>query len=105
MSFDKDALKENIKGLVKPTLNPKDSIKSAANIDPGNIFRTGRTAALKTQEKQSLLIERQRQQEDLRLQEVQSEIKSKQAFAKSGRAGRRSLISTSETGVTTLGGG
>ena len=104
MSFDKDAFKTNLKGLVTPTLNPKDSLKSVTDIDPGNIARTGRTAAAKLQEKQSLLIERQRQVEQVKLAEADDEIARRKTLAQSGKAGRKSLISTSEQGATTLGG-
>ena len=103
MSFDSDAFKGNLKRLVKPTANPLAPLKGSE--DPGNVFRTGRSSAKKLQEKQSLLIERQRQQTAIELSEADSEIASRKALAKSGRAGRRSLISTSEQGATTLGGG
>lgn len=106
MSFDKTAFKDVQKGFLK-FRDPKAVAKSAVNIDPGNVFRTGRTSARKSQERQSLLIERQRQREELRLAESESEISRRKVLAKSGRGGRRSLIKTSETGTvsTTLGGG
>lgn len=97
MSFDKDAFKGNLRSRL--SLNPLKSAKASAEIDPGNIFRTGRTAAEKTQKAQSLLIEKQRQREELRLAEETSEIARRKTLAKSARGGRRSLIKTSEAGV------
>lgn len=104
MSFDKDALLQNTKNIF--SLNPLKSAKALFNPDPANIFRTGRTSAKKLQEKQSLLIERQRQKEELSLAEETSEIERRKVKAASGRAGRRSLIKTGESGVrsTNLGG-
>ena len=104
MSFDSDALKKSLKGGL--SLNPKKNLKSQLELhgDPANIFRTGRTAATKLQEKQSLLIERQRQVEQIKLAEADDEIARRKTLAQSGKAGRKSLISTSEQGATTLGG-
>ncbi len=104
MSLNKDAIKQNLKDQL--SLNPLKSIKAAHDPDPGHVFRTGRTAARKAQEKQSLLIERQRQREEIKLAESEDEIARRKALAKSGKAGRRSLIQTSEAGVgaTNLGG-
>lgn len=104
MSFDSDALKKNTKSIF--SLNPLESTKAVLNPDPANAFRTGRTSTRKSQERQSLLIERQRQKEELSLAEADSEVARRKALASSGRAGRRSLIKTGESGVlpTTLGG-
>jgi len=47
----------------------------------------------------------QQQKEAVMLAEKESEIAEKRSFAQSGRAGRRSLIKSSPTGLaTTLGG-
>lgn len=62
-------------------------------------FRTGRSSAQRAQKEQLSLIEKQRKADELELAETESEIASKRAFAKSGRAGRRALIKTSESGV------
>ena len=108
MSFDKSAFTQDLKR--KAFVNPfkKESVKehiTAVNqIDPGNVFRTGKTQAKKTQARQSLLIEKQRQREELSLAESDDEIARRRNLAKSGKAGRKSLIQTSETGAATLGG-
>jgi hypothetical protein len=102
MSFDKDAFLGNTKDIF--SLNPVKSVKALSNPDPGNIFRTGRTAAKKAQAKQSLLIEKQRQREETKLSEETDEIARRKALTKSGKGGRQSLIKTSETGATNLGG-
>lgn len=104
MGFDSDALKKNTKSIL--SLNPKESTKAVLNQDPANVFRTGRTAARKAQERQSLLIERQRQREELSLAESESEIARRKSLSTSTKAGRRSLIATSEKGVlsSNLGG-
>lgn len=67
-------------------------------------FRTGRTAAKKAQKEQSLLIQKQRQQDELALAESESELARRKQQAKTG--GRSLLIKTSETGTksTNLGG-
>ena len=62
-------------------------------------FRTGKTAAKKGQEAQSLLIEKQRKADELSLAESEDVIARKKQLAKSGAAGRSLLINTSETGV------
>lgn len=69
-------------------------------------FRTGKTAAKKAQAEQSLLIQKQRQADELNLAEEESTIARKRALAKSGSGGRQSLIKTSEVGVKSnnLGG-
>ena len=99
MSFDKDALIGNF----KDTLNPFN-FKAHFKQDKANIFRTGKTAAGKAQEKQSLLIEKQRQREDIKLADADDEIARRKALSKSTKSGRRSLIKTSETGSSNLGG-
>jgi len=81
-------------------LNPLKQLKGLSNPDAGNIFRTGRSAAKRVQERQSLLIEKQRQREELRLAEETSEIARRKSLARSTRAGRRSLIQTSEAGIS-----
>jgi len=105
MSFDKDALISNFKDTLNP-FDPKAFSKAHLKQDKANIFRTGKTAAKKGQERQSLLIEKQRQREEIKLAESDDEISRRKALAKSGKAGRRSLIQTSEAGVgaTNLGG-
>ena len=72
----------------------------------GDVFKTGKSAAKRAQREQTNLIQRQRQTSELELAEEEDVIARKQSLAKSGRAGRRSLIKTSETGVrsTNLGG-
>jgi hypothetical protein len=104
MSFDKDAIKQNLKDQLSG--HPVKALKAAHDVDPGKALRTGRTAARKAQERQSLLIERQRQREEIKLAESEDEIARRKTLAKSGRGGRRSLIQTSEAGVgaTNLGG-
>jgi hypothetical protein len=102
MSFDKDAIKGNLKKQL--SLNPLEGIKAAHDPDPGKVFKTGRSAAKRAQERQSLLIEKQRQKTELDLAESNDEIARRKALAKSGKGGRQSLIQTSETGSTNLGG-
>lgn len=67
-------------------------------------FRTGRSAAKRTQKEQSLLIQRQRQADELDLAEEEDAIARRKALAK--RGGRQLLIQTSETGskANNLGG-
>ena len=108
MSFDKDAFKRDLKDKLNPRKAfTKEGITAAHQIDPGNIARTGKTASKKAKEKQSLLLERQSQREEIRLAESDDEIARRRALAKGKKGGRRSLIKTSEagTGATTLGGG
>lgn len=109
MSFDLNALKRKTKGIINPltALNPKKVIKQGFDFDLANVFRTGKTQAKKLQAKQSLLIDKQRQVENIRLAESEDEIGRRKAFAKSSRSGRRSLIKTSESGIRSnnLGGG
>lgn len=104
MSFDKDAFK---KALNPKTILGSGGLSTIKNADPGNIFRTGKTQAKKQQVKQTLLIEKQRQSEEIRLAESTDEIARRKALAKSTKSGRRSLIKTSEAGggALTLGGG
>ncbi len=102
MGFDKEAFKK-----ASNPFKPGDVIKGSLTGDPGNIFRTGKTAKKKAQARQSLLIEKQRQREEIALAESESEIARRKTAATGKRAGRRSLIQTSETGVglaTSLGG-
>jgi len=84
-----------------PTL--QEVIKMSALEKP---FRTGRTGAKRAQREQTSLIQKQRQASELDLAESEDVLARKKAQAASGRAGRRSLIKTSETGVksTNLGG-
>jgi len=72
----------------------------------GDVFGTGRSAARRAQKEQTALIQKQRQASELELAEEEDVIARKKGLAASGRAGRRSLIKTSETGVrsTNLGG-
>lgn len=93
MSFDKDAIKGNLKKQL--SLNPLEGLKAAHDPDPGKALRTGRTAAKKAQERQSLLIEKQRQATELDLAESADEIARRKALAKSKTAGRGSLIAPS----------
>jgi len=102
MSFDTDALKKNTKDLFR--LNPKKQLKAVFNPDPANIARTGRTAAKKSQERQSLLIEKQRQATELDLAESTDEVARRRALSKSKSAGRGSLISSSTSKSNNLGG-
>lgn len=70
----------------------------------GDIFGTG--AAKRARKDQTQLIAKQRQADELKLAEEEDVIARKKGLAASGRAGRRSLIKTSETGVKSdnLGG-
>jgi len=72
----------------------------------GDVFSTGRSAAKRAQKEQTALIQKQRQTSELELAEEEDVIARKKGLAAGGRAGRRSLIKTSETGVksTNLGG-
>lgn len=67
-------------------------------------FRTGRTAARKAQKEQTLLIQKQRQRDELALAESESAVARRRQLAKAG--GRSLLIKTSETGTKSnnLGG-
>lgn len=72
----------------------------------GSIFSTGKSAAKRAQKEQLSLIQKQKQRDELALSEEEDVIARKKQLASSGRAGRRSLIATSERGVTSnnLGG-
>lgn len=100
MSFDQDALKKNL----NPN-TPLTNIKGSLSGDPGNVFRTGRTSAKKSQEKQSLLIEKQRQKTELDLAESSDEVARRRALAKSKTAGRGSLISSANSSKSNNLGG
>lgn len=67
-------------------------------------FRTGRSAAQRAQKEQSLLIQKQRQQDEADLAETEDEIARRKRRA--GTGGRRLLIQTGEAGVKSnnLGG-
>jgi len=65
----------------------------------GDVFSTGKSAAKRAQGRQEEQIAAQRQKEEARLAEETDEVARRKALAKSGTAGRRSLIRTSETGV------
>ena len=67
--------------------------------------RSGKSAALRAQKRQTKLIEERQKKEDALLAEGESEVKRRQALARRGKAGRRSLIATSETGLSTNLGG
>ena len=68
--------------------------------------RTGKTQAKKAAAKQQELMEKQRQKEMADIAESEDVIARKRLMGVGGRAGRRSLIKTSEQGVksTNLGG-
>lgn len=65
----------------------------------GDLFKTGEGAAKRAQRAQEAAIAKQKQVEDQSLAEKDDEIARRKALASSGRAGRRSLIKTSEAGV------
>lgn len=69
-------------------------------------FRTGRSSAKRAQKEQTNLIQQQRQASELDLAQTEDVLARKKNLAASGRAGRSSLIKTSQTGVksTNLGG-
>tara|TARA_R110002096_G_C14279221_1_gene696444 strand:+ start:370 stop:672 length:303 start_codon:yes stop_codon:yes gene_type:complete len=90
MSFDKEKFKKS-----SNPFKPKDVIKGSLSGDPGNVFRTGRTSAKKAQERQSLLIEKQRQVSEKSLSEATDETARRKALSKSKTAGRGSLIAPS----------
>ncbi|NRA79855.1 MAG: hypothetical protein HRU18_16745 [Pseudoalteromonas sp.] len=103
MSFDKKAFKK-----ASNPFKPDDVIKGSLSADPGKVFKTGKSAKKRAQAKQSLFIEKQRQTEDLKLAEADDELARRKSLATSKKAGRRSLIKTSEGGAgrsTSLGGG
>lgn len=108
MSFDKSALRTDLKNKLVPPVsgkeNMKDHLTAVFQVDPAKSLRTGRTAAEKTQAQQSLLIAKQAQAEDIRLAEAESEIAERKALTKIRQGGRRSLLKTSESGANNLGG-
>ena len=65
----------------------------------GDVFSTGRSAAKRAQKESTALIQKQKQASELQLAEQEDVISRKKTLAASGRAGRRSLIKTSETGI------
>ena len=108
MSLDKNAFGKDLKNKLFSNPFSKDGLKKATTasmqLDPGNIARTGKTASGKAKEKQSLLLERQRQREEIKLADADDDIARRKALSKGGKGGRRSLIKTSESGATNLGG-
>lgn len=70
----------------------------------GNLF--GQKTARRAQKKQEDAIQKQRQVDELELAKQEDVIARKKQMGSSGKAGRRSLIKTSETGVksSNLGG-
>jgi hypothetical protein len=68
-------------------------------------FRTGKSAAARTQASQQLeLINKQRQSEKTRLAAAESEVATRVAGTRGKRQGRSLLIATSPTGIPRLGG-
>ena len=68
---------------------------------------TGRKRAKKAQKAQEAQIAKQRQAEELKLAEEESEVARRKATARGGRGGRSLLVATSPTGTaraTNLGG-
>jgi hypothetical protein len=65
-------------------------------------LRTGASAARRTAAED---IQRQTQMEKLRNQETESDIKKKQALTAGGKGGRRSLIASKPSGLSTNLGG
>jgi hypothetical protein len=80
--------------------------KNPLRLDPFGLFKTGRTAAKKSQKEQKEAIAKQRQVTELELAEQEGVVARKRSLAKSGSGGRQSLIKTSESGVKSnnLGG-
>ena len=66
----------------------------------GDTFSSGKSAAKRAQKRQEAEIAAQRQKEEAKLAESEGEIARRKALAKSGGAGRKSLIRTSETGAS-----
>tara|TARA_R110002096_G_scaffold103118_1_gene227357 strand:+ start:623 stop:892 length:270 start_codon:yes stop_codon:yes gene_type:complete len=66
---------------------------------------TGRSSAERAQKKQAKMIAEQQKKQDQLLAEGESDVKRRQALATKGKAGRKSLIATAETGLpSNLGG-
>lgn len=65
----------------------------------GSMFATGESTAKRATQEQQKEIARQKQIEQTRLAEEQSEANKRIAMANKGGAGRRSLIRTSELGI------
>ena len=75
-------------------------------LDPADFAGTHAAGqARKAERKQKKAIAEQKKIEDQKLAEADSEVKRRQAIGTKGRAGRRSLIATSETGLATKLGG
>ena len=84
----------------------KSTSSTLAVFDPGDFSGVkAKQDAKDAQKKQKEALEKQRKIEQQRLAEADSEVKRRQATASRGRAGRRSLIATSETGLATNLGG
>ena len=92
---------DTVKRAVKAT-----ATLGLSEVDKSGVLRTGKTSAKKAQKEQSLLINKQRQVDELNLAETESELARKRSLAKSPGKGRSSLIKTSATGVKSnnLGG-
>ena len=65
-----------------------------------SVFSSGQGAARRAQRRQEEAIAKQKQIEGQQLAEKDDEIARRKALAKSGSGGRRSLIKTSEAGVS-----
>ena len=62
-------------------------------------FRTGRSEAERAQERQTKMLKKQEQIEKQRAAEAEGEVGRRRALMRGKKAGRRSLIATSETGT------
>ena len=68
-------------------------------------LRSGKSSAKRAQKAQKKAIAEQKRIEDIRLAEAESGIAKRKALGTRARAGRQSLIATSQTGrATNLGG-
>ena len=100
--MSEDAAKSTAKGFFTGDVG---SIAQGAFGDFSGGVRTGRSTAMRAQERQKKAIAERQKKEDALLAEADSDVKRRQALATKGKAGRRSLIATSQTGLaTTLGG-
>mgnify|MGYP003657884999 CR=1 FL=1 len=79
--------------------------KIGFGIGGDKLLRTGKSSAERAQKKQAKMIAEQQKKQDQLLAEGESEVKRRQAIATKGKAGRKSLIATAETGLpSNLGG-
>jgi hypothetical protein len=74
-------------------------------VEDSGALSTGKSAADRAQKRQAKAIAERQKKEDALLAEADSEVAKRKALGTKSRAGRKSLIATSNTGLATNLGG